>query len=193
VIAANSSAFGLRQPHLERTRLCELADAELDGRYVRQRGDLRAALAALVKPKVIRGKVGALCLARGSAGMRRPAGVPTGIACGGLLSCTDAMQTLWRPPDLHRRDADQLSCGWCWLAGRGEVAVSSGKAVLAESCVRAQPQYRQAQSAQRFGAGRSRRWQARPLPGLAPGEPCGGEPGGAAGAGADRAGAGDPN
>ncbi len=70
VIAANSSAFGLRQPHLERTRLCELADSELDSRYVRQRGDLQAALAALVKPKVIRGKVGALGLARGSAGAR---------------------------------------------------------------------------------------------------------------------------
>jgi len=76
VIAANSSAFGLRQPHLERTRLCELADSELDARYVRQRGDLQAALAALVKPKVIRGKVGAFALARGSAGARSLRALP---------------------------------------------------------------------------------------------------------------------
>eukprot|EP01047_Picozoa_sp_COSAG01_P044130 COSAG01_NODE_3968_length_5483_cov_4.305906_3_plen_185_part_00 len=32
---------GLRQPHLDRTRLCELADAELDPRYVQQRGALK--------------------------------------------------------------------------------------------------------------------------------------------------------
>lgn len=58
VIARNSSAFGLRQPHLERTRLCELSDADLDPTYVQQRGDLRSRLAGLVKPKVVSGKVG---------------------------------------------------------------------------------------------------------------------------------------
>ena len=56
VIARNSSAFGLRQPHLERTRLCELADEQLDARYVRQRAALRAHLAAMVKPKVVGGQ-----------------------------------------------------------------------------------------------------------------------------------------
>ena len=40
-IAKNSTAFGLRQPHLERTRLCELAESELEKRYVTQRNDLR--------------------------------------------------------------------------------------------------------------------------------------------------------
>ncbi|KAK9834025.1 hypothetical protein WJX81_004222 [Elliptochloris bilobata] len=57
VIARNSSAFGLRQPHLERTRLCELADDQLDPRYVAQRSALRAHLAAVVKPKVVGGTV----------------------------------------------------------------------------------------------------------------------------------------
>lgn len=56
VIARNSSAFGLRQPHLERTRLCELADEQLDARYVQQRAALRAHLAAMVKPKVVGGQ-----------------------------------------------------------------------------------------------------------------------------------------
>jgi hypothetical protein len=32
---------GLRQPHLDRTRLCELGDEELDPRYVQQRGALK--------------------------------------------------------------------------------------------------------------------------------------------------------
>jgi hypothetical protein len=42
-IARNSTGFGLRQPHLERTRLCELNDSELDPGYVRQRDDFRCA------------------------------------------------------------------------------------------------------------------------------------------------------
>ena len=39
-IAKNSTAFGLRQPHLERTRLCELDEAELEAGYVTQRNAL---------------------------------------------------------------------------------------------------------------------------------------------------------
>ena len=56
VVVRNSSAFGLRQPHLERTRLCELGDEQLDPRYVAQRAALRAHLAAMVKPKVVGGQ-----------------------------------------------------------------------------------------------------------------------------------------
>lgn len=53
VMAANSSTFGLRQPHLQRTRLCELPDSELDPGYVRQRGQLHDLVQQLAKPKVL--------------------------------------------------------------------------------------------------------------------------------------------
>ena len=52
VVARNSTAFGLRQPHLERTRLCQLPDAELDPGYIEQRGALREMVSQLAKPKV---------------------------------------------------------------------------------------------------------------------------------------------
>ncbi len=52
VMAANSSTFGLRQPHLQRTRLCELPDSELDPGYVRQRSQLHDLVTSLAKPKV---------------------------------------------------------------------------------------------------------------------------------------------
>ena len=77
LIARNSSAFGLVQPHLERTRLCALPDAELvskvscdtdtssselkifyvvtmlqDPRYLRQRAQLRNLVHGLARPKV---------------------------------------------------------------------------------------------------------------------------------------------
>ena len=51
-IARNSSAFGLVQPHLERTRLCTLPDSELDPRYLRQREELREIVLRLARPKV---------------------------------------------------------------------------------------------------------------------------------------------
>ena len=51
-IARNSSAFGLVQPHLERTRLCTLPDSELDPRYLRQREELRDIVLRLARPKV---------------------------------------------------------------------------------------------------------------------------------------------
>ncbi|KAK9810109.1 hypothetical protein WJX72_005008 [[Myrmecia] bisecta] len=56
LIAANSSAFGLRQPHLERTRLCQLDDAALDPGYVAQRAALRRLVHRLAQPKVVNGK-----------------------------------------------------------------------------------------------------------------------------------------
>ncbi len=40
-VAKNSTAFGLRQPHLERTRLCELDESQLEKVYVTQRNELR--------------------------------------------------------------------------------------------------------------------------------------------------------
>ena len=56
LIARNSSAYGLAQPHLERTRLCELADAQLDPLYRQQRDGLRALVRALARPKAVNGQ-----------------------------------------------------------------------------------------------------------------------------------------
>ncbi|CAI5471277.1 unnamed protein product, partial [Closterium sp. Yama58-4] len=56
LMAANSTAFGLTQPHLARTRLCELSDEDLDPKYVRQRNQLRQLVASLVQPKIVSGK-----------------------------------------------------------------------------------------------------------------------------------------
>ena len=52
LIARNSSAFGLVQPHLERTRLCQLGDSQLDPHYVAQRAQLQALVTRLAHPKV---------------------------------------------------------------------------------------------------------------------------------------------
>lgn len=51
ILAQNSTAFGLRQPHLQRTQLCQLADADLDPVYVQQRSELKSLVFSLAKPK----------------------------------------------------------------------------------------------------------------------------------------------
>lgn len=57
LIARNSSAFGLVQPHLERTKLCQLGDEALEPKYVRQRSALQQLVASLAHPKVgVKGK-----------------------------------------------------------------------------------------------------------------------------------------
>ncbi|KAG2441877.1 hypothetical protein HXX76_003484 [Chlamydomonas incerta] len=55
-LASNSTGFSLRQPHLDRTRLCELADADLDPVYVAQREQLKATVQALARPKMVAGR-----------------------------------------------------------------------------------------------------------------------------------------
>mmetsp|Transcript_7092 Transcript_7092/g.20767 ORF Transcript_7092/g.20767 Transcript_7092/m.20767 type:complete len:616 (-) Transcript_7092:489-2336(-) len=55
LIAHNSTAFGLAQPHLDRTRLCTLEDSALDPAYVRQRSRLQSLVKSLARPKNIRG------------------------------------------------------------------------------------------------------------------------------------------
>lgn len=57
LVARNSTAFGLHQPHMERTRLCELGDEQLDRKYVEQRSQLRELVQQLAKPKRVNGKV----------------------------------------------------------------------------------------------------------------------------------------
>ncbi len=40
------------QPHLQRTKLCELPDDKLDARYVQQREQLRELVKQMARPKV---------------------------------------------------------------------------------------------------------------------------------------------
>ncbi|GAB2298279.1 hypothetical protein Dimus_032349 [Dionaea muscipula] len=56
IMGDNSTAFSLPQPHLQRTKLCELGDGELDPVYVEKREQLKELVAALVRPKIVQGK-----------------------------------------------------------------------------------------------------------------------------------------
>ena len=56
-VVRNSTAAGLRQPHLEYTRLCELSNAELDPVYMRQRDALRNSVRQLAHRKSVNGQV----------------------------------------------------------------------------------------------------------------------------------------
>lgn len=57
LVARNSTAFGLHQPHMERTKLCEMGDEQLNRQYVEQRTQLRELVQQLAKPKRVNGKV----------------------------------------------------------------------------------------------------------------------------------------
>lgn len=52
---AKHEAFGLKQPHLERTKLCDLPEASLDPGYVQQISQLRELVVRLTKPKKVGG------------------------------------------------------------------------------------------------------------------------------------------
>ncbi|KAI3428317.1 hypothetical protein D9Q98_006697 [Chlorella vulgaris] len=56
LIAANSTAVGLPQPHLDRTRLCELGDEAFEPAYIAKREQLKALVLGLARPKVVQGK-----------------------------------------------------------------------------------------------------------------------------------------
>ena len=49
----NYSAFGLVQPHLQRTKLCELDESKLDPKYVQQRDELRKQVKRLAAAKLV--------------------------------------------------------------------------------------------------------------------------------------------
>lgn len=55
-IAKNSTGFSLPQPHLDRTKLCELNDTDLDQRYVRQRDALRQVIKHEAQQKLVGGQ-----------------------------------------------------------------------------------------------------------------------------------------
>lgn len=57
VMGNNSTAFSLPQPHLQRTKLCDMNDAELDPGYVKKREQLKGLVTSIVRPKIVQGKM----------------------------------------------------------------------------------------------------------------------------------------
>ncbi|KAK8506193.1 hypothetical protein V6N11_059797 [Hibiscus sabdariffa] len=56
VMGDNSTAFSLPQPHLMRTKLCDLKDDDLDSMYVKKRDQLKELVASIIRPKIVQGK-----------------------------------------------------------------------------------------------------------------------------------------
>ncbi|KAJ1288019.1 hypothetical protein BS78_02G056100 [Paspalum vaginatum] len=55
-MGGNSTAFSLPQPHLQRTKLCDMEDQELDPSYVKRRDQLKQIVASMIKPKFVQGR-----------------------------------------------------------------------------------------------------------------------------------------
>ncbi|GIL50375.1 hypothetical protein Vafri_6610 [Volvox africanus] len=56
VLARNSTGFSLRQPHIDRARLCEIPDEQLDPTYIRQREELKELVKSLAQPRALHGQ-----------------------------------------------------------------------------------------------------------------------------------------
>lgn len=56
VMGDNSTAFSLPQPHLQRTKLCDMKDGELDQLYIKGRDQLKELVASIISPKIVQGK-----------------------------------------------------------------------------------------------------------------------------------------
>ncbi|KAL2323498.1 hypothetical protein Fmac_027877 [Flemingia macrophylla] len=56
VMGDNSTAFSLPQPHIQRTKLCDMKDGELDQLYVKRRDQLKELVASIISPKIVQGK-----------------------------------------------------------------------------------------------------------------------------------------
>ncbi|KAH1136497.1 hypothetical protein AAZX31_10G030200 [Glycine max] len=56
VMGDNSTAFSLPQPHIQRTKLCDMEDVELDQLYVKRREQLKELVASIITPKIVQGK-----------------------------------------------------------------------------------------------------------------------------------------
>uniref|UniRef100_A0A453M2Q6 Guanylate-binding protein/Atlastin C-terminal domain-containing protein n=2 Tax=Aegilops tauschii subsp. strangulata TaxID=200361 RepID=A0A453M2Q6_AEGTS len=56
VMGNNSTAFSLPQPHLQRTKLCDMDDKELEPLYVTRREQLKQVVGSIIKPKFVQGK-----------------------------------------------------------------------------------------------------------------------------------------
>lgn len=46
----------IKQPHLQRTKLCDLKDGELEPMYVKKREQLKELVAGIIRPKIVQGK-----------------------------------------------------------------------------------------------------------------------------------------
>ncbi|KAI4329733.1 hypothetical protein MLD38_028083 [Melastoma candidum] len=57
VMGDNSTAFSLPQPHLQRTKLCDLNDDELDPIYIKKREQLKEVVSGVTRPKIVQGKM----------------------------------------------------------------------------------------------------------------------------------------
>ncbi|KAI7731348.1 hypothetical protein M8C21_024768 [Ambrosia artemisiifolia] len=56
IMGDNSTAFSLPQPHLQRTKLCDLKDGELEPSYVEKREQLKEVVKSVIRPKIVQGK-----------------------------------------------------------------------------------------------------------------------------------------
>ncbi|XP_052170047.1 uncharacterized protein LOC127786593 [Diospyros lotus] len=56
IMGDNSTAFSLPQPHLQRTKLCDMKDGELDPAYVTKREQLKELVSSVIRPKIVQGK-----------------------------------------------------------------------------------------------------------------------------------------
>lgn len=56
LMGENSTAFSLPQPHLQRTKLCEMKDSELEPMYVEKRDQLKDLVTSVIRPKIVQGK-----------------------------------------------------------------------------------------------------------------------------------------
>ncbi|KAG8653932.1 guanylate-binding protein 4 [Manihot esculenta] len=57
IMGGNSTAFSLPQPHLQRTKLCDMKDDQLDPVYVKRRQQLKELVASIIRPKIVQGKL----------------------------------------------------------------------------------------------------------------------------------------
>ncbi|CAL5432881.1 unnamed protein product [Camellia sinensis] len=56
IMGDNSTAFSLPQPHLQRTKLCDMKDGDLDPTYVKRRDQLKGLVSSIIRPKIVQGK-----------------------------------------------------------------------------------------------------------------------------------------
>lgn len=56
IMGDNSTAFSLPQPHLQRTKLCDMKDGELEPAYVAKREELKELVTSIIRPKIVQGK-----------------------------------------------------------------------------------------------------------------------------------------
>ncbi|KAK7393482.1 hypothetical protein VNO78_22039 [Psophocarpus tetragonolobus] len=56
IMGDNSTAFSLPQPHLQRTKLCDMKDVELDELYIKRREQLKELVSSIISPKIVQGK-----------------------------------------------------------------------------------------------------------------------------------------